>query len=326
MDVSVIIVSWNARQHLEECLASVYESSAPSVPEVIVVDNASTDGSPEIVEARFPDVKLVRCRENLGFAKANNIGIKQSQRRHIALVNSDVKLVGQCLGTLATFLDQNPKVGLVGPRILNTDLTLQSSCRRFPNPWNNFCSAMGLTRLASRHKFFSGEHMLYFRHDQVRPVDVLVGCFWMMRREAVETVGLLGEEFFIFAEDVDWCRRCWNAGWEIVFCPDAQAIHHRGGSSVNDPVRFAVEHHRAVLRYWRKHHGILGRLYMMVLLGFGQLLRYLSAFVSTLVRRSTAADSRLRMRKASACLRACFGRDCSRMSGGVGAPGWGWPE
>jgi len=317
MDVSVIIVSWNARRYLEECLASIYESSAPSVPEVIVVDNASADGSPDMVAERFPNVQLVRCRENLGFARANNIGIQQSQRRYIALVNSDVKLLGRCLDTLATFLDQNPKIGLAGPRILNPDLTLQSSCRRFPNPWNNLCSATGLARLGSRHQFFSGEHMLYFRHDQVRPVDVLVGCFWMMRRETVEKVGLLDEEFFIFAEDVDWCRRCWNAGWEIVFCPDAQAIHHRGGSSVNDPVRFAVEQHRALLRYWGKHHGMLGRLYMVVLLGFGQLLRYLWAFASTFVRRSAASDSRLRMRKASACLRASFGRDCSRASGGV---------
>jgi GT2 family glycosyltransferase len=321
MDVSVIIVSWNARRYLEECLASIHESSAPSVPEVIVVDNASTDGSPDMVEQRFPNVKLVRCPENLGFAKANNIGIKQSQGRYIALINSDVKLLGRCLDTLAAFLDQNPRIGLTSPRILNPDLTLQSSCRRFPNPWNNLCSATGLARFGSRHKLFSGEHMLYFRHDQVRPVDVLVGCFWMMRREAVEKVGLLDEEFFIFAEDVDWCRRCWNAGWEIVFCPDAQAIHHRGGSSVNDPVRFAVEQHRALLRYWRKHHGILGRLYMAVLLGFGQLLRYLLAFVSTFVRRSAASDGRLRMRKASACLRASFGRDCSRASGSVGASG-----
>jgi len=321
MDVSVIIVSWNARRHLEECLASVYESSAPVAPEVIVVDNASTDGSPEMVGKHFPEVRLLRCRENLGFAVANNIGIRQSHGRYIALVNSDVKILGRCLDTLVAFMDQHPKVGLVGPRILNTDMTLQSSCRRFPNPWNNLCAASGLARLSGPHPLFSGEHMLYFRHDEVRPVDVLVGCFWVMRREALDRVGPLDERFYIYAEDVDWCRRCWNAKWEIMFCPDAQAIHHSGGSSVNDPVRFAVEQHRALLRYWRKHHGILGRLYMVILLGFGQLLRYLSAFVSTIVRRSAASDSRLRMRKASACLRASFGRDCSRPSGSVGAPG-----
>jgi hypothetical protein len=274
-----------------------------------------------MVAEQFPKVKLVQCRENLGFAAANNIGIRQSQGRYVALVNSDVKLLGQCLDTLVGFMDQHPKVGLVGPKILNTDMTLQSSCRRFPNPWNNLCEATGLARLRAHHPFLSGEHMLYFGHNEVRAVNVLVGCAWVMRREAIEAVGLLDEGFFIFAEDVDWCRRCWNARWEIVFCPDAQAIHHRGGSSANDPVRFAVEQHRALLRYWRKHHGILGHLYMVVLLSCGQLLRYLSAFFSKLVGRSAASDSRLRMRKASACLRASFGGACPRASGDVGAPG-----
>ncbi len=302
MKISVVIVSWNARRYLEECLASVYESMGPDRPEVIVVDNASTDGSPDMVENRFKDVKLIRCRENLGFAKANNIGIKLCQGRYIALVNSDVKVLGRCLDTLAAFLDQNPKTGLVGPRILNTDLTLQSNCRRFPSLWNNFCSATGLARLPGRYRLFSGEPMLDFDRDQVRSVDVLAGCFWLMRREAIGTVGLLDEGFYIYAEDLDWCRRCWNAGWQVVFCPEAQAIHHRGGSSVNDPVRFAVEQYRALLRYWRKHHGIVGRLFIGVILCCGLILRYLSAVASRLLGCS-ASDSRLRMQRASACLR-----------------------
>jgi GT2 family glycosyltransferase len=256
-----------------------------------------------MVARRFKHVKLIRCGENLGFAKANNIGIKQSNGRYIALVNSDVRLLNGCLQALVAFMDQNPKVGVAGPRILNSDLSLQSSCRRFPNPWNNLCSATGLARLLGRYAFFSGEHMLFFPHNRVRSVDVLVGCVWILRSKAVETVGLLDEEFFIFAEDVDWCRRCWNAGWQVMFCPDAQAIHHRGGSSVNDPVRFAVEQHRAVLRYWEKHHGTSGRLCILGILLCGQVLRYLSAVASRLTRRTAQSSSRLRMRAAAACLR-----------------------
>lgn len=303
MNASVVIVSWNARRYLEECLASLYETTAPTPPEVIVVDNASTDGSPDMVEKQFPQVTLIRCRENLGFAKANNIGISESTRKYVALVNSDVKLLGRCLDTLVDFMDQHPEAGLVGPRVLNTDLTTQSNCRRFPSPWNNFCSATGLARLLGRHRLFSGEQMFDFGHDRTRPVDVLAGCFWVMRRETTETVGLLDEGFYIYAEDLDWCRRCWNAGWQVVFCPDAQAIHHRGGSSVNDPVRFAVEQYRALLRYWRKHHGVIGRLIILVILCGGLLLRYFSASASRLLGRS-ASDSRFRRQKASACLRA----------------------
>ncbi|HTS19486.1 MAG TPA: glycosyltransferase family 2 protein [Verrucomicrobiae bacterium] len=303
-DVSIVIVSWNARQYLEECLASVYDSTAAKIPEVIVVDNASTDGSPEMVEQRFPQAMLIRCSENLGFAKANNIGIKETHGRHVALVNSDVKVLGSCFDTLVAFMDRHPRVGLAGPKVLNTDLTTQNNCRRFPSPWNNFCAATGLVRLLGRHRFFSGEQMLDFGHDQVRPVEVLAGCFWIIRREALEAVGLLDQGFYIYAEDVDWCRRCWNAGWQVVFCPEAQAIHHGGGSSVNDPIRFAVEQNRALLRYWRKHHGIMGRWCILAILCCRLVLRYLLAFASRLLGRSAVSDSRDRMRKASACLRA----------------------
>ncbi|HVM59664.1 MAG TPA: glycosyltransferase family 2 protein [Verrucomicrobiae bacterium] len=304
MNVSVVIVSWNARRYLEECLASLYETTAPVPPEVIVVDNASSDGSPQMVEQRFPQVTLIRCGENLGFARANNIGIRESHRRYIALVNSDVKVLGSCFATLVAFLDQHPEAGLVGPKVLNTDLTTQSNCRRFPSPWNNFCAATGLARLLGRRRLFSGEQMFDFDYDQVRPVDVLAGCFWMIRREAMEAVGLLDEGFYIYAEDLDWCRRCWNAGWQVVFCPEARAIHHRGGSSVNDPIRFAVEQNRAVLRYWRKHHGIAGRWCILGILCCGLVLRYLLAVASRLLGRSPASDTQLRMRKAGACLRA----------------------
>jgi hypothetical protein len=303
MNVSVVIVSWNAGRYLKECLVSLRETTAPNSPEVIVVDNASTDGSPEMVESLFQDVKLVRCRENLGFAKANNIGIRLSQAPYIALVNSDVRLFDGCLDGLVEFLERHPEAGLVGPKILNTDLTVQTSCRRFPSLWNNFCSASGLARSLGRHRFFSGEQMFDFRHDQVRSVDVLAGCFWMFRREAWEAVGSLDEEFFIYAEDLDWCKRCWDAGWQVVFFPEAQAIHHRGGSSANDPVRFAVEQHRALLHYWQKHHGLCGRLGILAILLGGQLLRYCAAVTSGLTRRLPESDSRLRMRTAAACLR-----------------------
>src|SRR5208283_2298136 len=210
MDISVVIVSWNAKDFLEQCLRSLADSPTSLRSEIIVVDNASTDGSPEMIETIFPQVKLIKSDQNLGFAKANNIGIRESTGRYVSLINSDVKVLGNCLDPLAEYLEQHPDVGNVGPRVLNRDMTLQSTCRRFPTLWNNFCEASGLSKVFRGSRFFSGEHMFFFPHDRELDVNVLVGCFWMVRKETFKDVGMLDEDFFIYAEDVDWCRRCWN--------------------------------------------------------------------------------------------------------------------
>ena len=311
MDISVIIVNWNSQAYLERCLESFAQAPSSRSVEIIVVDNGSTDGSPEIVEARFPHVRLIRNRENLGFARANNMAIRESRGRYVSLVNSDVEVLPGCLDALADFLDQHPDVGNVGPRILYPNRTLQSSCRRFPTLWNNFCSASGLATLFPGSRIFCGEHMLYFRYDRTLPVDVLVGCFWMMRQEAVEAVGFLDEDFFIYGEDVDWCRRCRKSGWQVVFFPGAEAIHHRAASSAANPVRFAVLQQQSVLRYWAKHHGLPARLAIRCILAFHHFTRYLlgAAFRNTLSRRRKR--SALRVQMDLACLRALFSAGAS---------------
>ncbi|HTZ48939.1 MAG TPA: glycosyltransferase family 2 protein [Verrucomicrobiae bacterium] len=310
VDISVVIVSWNARRYLQECLKSLEDSPANRSMEVIVVDNASTDGSPEMVETEFPWVKLVKADQNLGFAKANNVGIRLSKGRYVSLINSDVKVLPDCLGTLADYLDQHPDIGNVGPRVLNGDLSLQGSCRRFPTLWNNACMAIGLS--GAKHRFFSGEHMQYFAHDREMDVQVLVGCFWMVRKEAFEKAGLLDEDFFMYAEDVDWCKRCWNAGWRVAFNPSAEAIHYRGGSSVNDPVRFAVEQQRAVLHYWAKHHGWMGRLGIGTILFCRSLARYLYGATSRIAKLAPAEEGDNRMRISSACMQALVTNEPTR--------------
>src|SRR5262249_48179984 len=150
------------------------QSLADSPPhrsaEIIVVDNASQDGSSEMIQTRFSNVKLIRSEENLGFAKGNNVAIRQSKGRYIALVNPDVIVLPGCLDALADFLDQNPRVGNVGPRVLNPDMTLQSTCRRSPTLWNNFCAATGLATKFRNSKILAGEHMFYFPHDRTLPV------------------------------------------------------------------------------------------------------------------------------------------------------------
>ena len=302
MDISVIIVNWNTRKLLDECLESLTSTPACRSTEIIVVDNASSDGSTEMLECKFPQVKLIRCQENLGFAKANNLAIQHSMGRYVALVNSDVRVLPGCLDTLAEFLDRNSAVGNVGPCVLNADMTWQSSCRRFPTLWNNFCLS---TRLASTFKgsrLFSGEHMLYFSHDRIMAVDVLVGCFWMLRREAIQDVGLLDESFFMYGEDVDWCRRCWNANWQVVFIPGAQAIHYRGGSSGTQIVRLAVEQQRSHLHYWSKHKNALELLGIKCILILHHAARYLLLRALSFVRFQKSSIANDRRRASWACL------------------------
>jgi len=310
MDISIIILSWNDRQHLEECLSSLFNGAQSRSLEVIVVDNASTDGSLEMVENRFPNVRLVKNQENLGFASGNNLGVMASTGHYICLLNSDIRVCTGCIDRLADYLDQHPDIGIVGPRILNADMTHQSSCRTYPNLWNNFCSATGLASSLGETKFFSGEHMFYFKGDRILDVDVLVGCFWMARREAVNQFGLLDEGFFMYAEDVDWCKRCRDAGWRVVFFPEAQAIHYRGGSSAKqDPVWVAVTQQRSILRYWQKHHGVVGRFSIACLIFIHKAIRLGAASVNRLIRPSRREESGVRIRVFSACLRSLFSKD-----------------
>jgi GT2 family glycosyltransferase len=283
------------------------ESLAKAPPrrsmQVLVVDNASTDGSVEMVEARFPWVTLIKSSENLGFAKGNNVAIRQCQGRYVALVNPDVIVLPGCLDALADFLDENPKVGNVGPRVFNPDMSQQSTCRRFPTLWNNFCSATALATTFTKSRVFAGEHMWFFPHDRTLAVDVIVGCFSMIRRETFDEVGLLDEGLFMYGDDVDWCRRARNAGWQVVFYPGAQAIHDRGKITAPYPVRFALAQQRSILRYWTKHHSFWGVVGIRSVMLFHHLLRYSVAVLSGLAHSHGNTQIEVRRRVSSACLR-----------------------
>jgi GT2 family glycosyltransferase len=303
VDISVVIVAWNAKHYLELCLDSLVAAPPHRTLEVFVVDNASGDGTSAMVESRFPWVKLIKSPENLGFSRGNNVAIRQCRGRYIALVNPDVIVFPECLDALADFLDQNPRVGDVGPRVFNPDMTQQSTCRRFPTLWNNLCSATALATKFTKSRIFAGEHMFYFSHDRTLPVDVIVGCFSMIRRETFDEVGLLDEELFMYGDDVDWCRRAWNKGWQVVFYPGARAIHDRGKTTAPYPVRFAVAQQRSVLHYWRKHHGFWGVLGIRSIILFHHLLRYSLAALAGLVRKKPNAEGDVRKQVSGACLR-----------------------
>lgn len=171
---------------------------------------------------------------------------------------------------------------------------------------------MALATTFPKSRIFAGEHMWYFSHDQTRAVNVLVGCFSMIRREAFEAVGLLDEKLFMYGDDVDWCRRCWNAGWEVVFYPGARAIHDRGKITASYPVRFAVAQQRSVLHYWSKHHGFWGVLGIRSIMLFHHMVRYSAAFALGFVHRKKRGEVDVKKQVSAACLRELLSRGVPR--------------
>jgi GT2 family glycosyltransferase len=302
MALSIIIVSWNARKHLVNCLNSILANERGRC-EIIVVDNNSTDGSPEMVESQFPHVKLIRNKENLGFARANNIGIRVCTGRYICLINSDVIVLDGCIDKLMEFMSKNPSIGMAGPRILNPDHSLQFSCFHFPGIRNNLSQALGLNKLFPKSPFFSEQTMKYWAHDCERKVDVLNGCFWIVRREAIDKVGLLDEKFFFYGEDIDWCKRFNDAGWDVKFYPGAEAIHFGGASSGNAPVRFYIELQKADLQYWEKHHGLFGRYAYAMIILFRQTLRIIYGAVRYVIRPPERDVISFKLKRSLACIR-----------------------
>ena len=308
MDISIVILNTNDLPYLAECLESLRNCCKTRRVEIIVSDNASTDGSVEMVEAKFPQVKLLKNKENLGFTKGNNVGIRASAGNYVFLLNSDIRVLGDCIDQMADFLDRNPEVGLAGPKVLNRDMTLQCTCRKDPTLWNNFCAETGLAKLFRHSGFFSGEQLFHFKGERTTDMDILVGCFSAIRRKAMDEVGLLDEGFYMYGDELDWCRRFRSGGWRVVYHPAGQAIHYGGTSTVNkDPVHFAVLRQHSVLRYWLKYHGFFWRAGIKGLLIFRHVRRWMGGFASSLIQPAGREEGRTRMRMSVACLRDLFG-------------------
>ena len=296
-------MSWNTRDHLRGCLDSVRRTGASSVQEVIVVDNASTDGSPDMVAEEFSEVTLIRSGENLGFARANNLAMKRAKGSILALVNSDVIVHAGCFERLAAFLDQRDDVGLVGPQVIGRDGIAQQTCRRLPTMWNTVCRALALDRVLSRYPLFSGHEMRHFAHDRRVEAEVLSGCFWMARRTAAAEVGELDERFFFYMEDVDWSKRFSDIGWKVMFVPEATAMHFGGASTSNAPLRYSIEIHRATLKYWRKYQGFGGQCTYYFLAAVHHGLRLVARALKRIIGLGGSAESKHKLQEDIVCLR-----------------------
>lgn len=279
MSISVIIVSWNAKTFLLQCIQSVLLQHSAHPMEIIVVDNASSDGSPEAVKNSFPTIKLICNEDNYGFAKANNIGIRASEGEYLFLINSDVVIHKNCFTKMIEYVEEHPKIGMLGPRIVDSNGRTQRSCMGYPSLWNLLSRALALDSLFPKSKIFGGQLMTFWGHDQIRSVNVINGCFWMLRRSALAQVGLLDERFFIYGEDIDWCKRFNQGGWDVVFFPHAEAMHYGGASSANAPVKFYLEMQRANYQYWMKHHSYIAAKVFLLINMLHHVLRILGAIL-----------------------------------------------
>jgi hypothetical protein len=254
IDVSIIIVNWNARDILKNCLISVYEQSSGFIYEVIVVDNASNDGSANMVKNEFPEVILLQNDENKGFAAANNQGIAIARGRYILLLNSDTVILDNAISKTITFADNHPETAVVGCKVLNPDKTLQQTCFMFPSLLNMFLSSTYLYKLFPKSRFFGREQMTWWNRDDVREVDVVTGCFMLVRKEAIDDIGIMDERFFMYGEETDWCYRFKQAGWKVIFAPVGQIIHFGGVSSSKMAAGKTLQLRGAILQFMAKHH------------------------------------------------------------------------
>jgi N-acetylglucosaminyl-diphospho-decaprenol L-rhamnosyltransferase len=255
VDCSVVIVNYHTDEVLAECLASLAKTAGALELEVIVVDNGRTLATGGFRE-RFPAVRLVENTENVGFARAANQGIRLARGRHVLCLNPDTVVHEGALAAMVGHLDAHPRVGAVGARLLESDGTLQYSCRRFPGYVTILFGRYALlTRLFPGNAGSRDYLYLDWDHRTVREVDWLSGACLMVRREVVEGVGAFDEGYFLFVEDMDWCRRIRDAGWGIVYLPDAVVTHHIGASRGPVPASIVGARHRGMWRYVQKHFG-----------------------------------------------------------------------
>lgn len=256
MQLSIIIVNWNTREMSRSCLESVFENIHDYEAEVIVVDNASKDGSAEMVKNDFPEAILICNSENMGFATANNQAIRIAKGRNILLLNSDTIVLGDVMQKSVVYMDAHPEVGVFGCRVLNPDRTMQATCFQYPSLFNSFLKTLGMHRIPWP-AFFGRESLRGWKRDSERDVDVVTGCYFMVRAEDLKKVGLLDESYFFCYEETDWCVRFRKLGWRCRFSPVGEIIHYGNVSGKMLEHKRDLHLIRGKIKLHRKHGGEL---------------------------------------------------------------------
>ena len=226
MKLSIVIVNWNVKDLLERAVFSVLQNSPCAECEIIVVDNASSDGSADMIAAKFPQVKLIRSPQNVGFAAGNNLGFKEARGEYLLCLNPDTEMHAGTLDFIIEAFEQDKDLGALGVKLLNSDGTLQLSCKSFPTAETILYNAFALDALFPRSKVFGKYDMTWFKHDSEMEVDQPMGAALALRRSVLEQVGVFDERYFMYFDEVDLCFRIKQAGWKIKFFPQVCVTHH----------------------------------------------------------------------------------------------------
>jgi len=250
VELSIVIVNWNTRDLLVQCLESVYAHSPDGEFEVFVVDNASTDGSAQMVRERFPQVQLIENSENVGFARANNQVITLAKGRYVLLLNSDAIVLPGAISAMVMFMKQHARIGVLGPALLDEEENVQPSWAKFPTIWSELRGVHHRDREPFLDPTQSGQPVEAYQ------VDWMAGACLLVRKEAIEQVGLMDERFFLYSEETDWCWRIKAAGWHNVYYPQARVMHFEGSSSAQDLSRTYFFLYHSKILYMHKHFGV----------------------------------------------------------------------
>ena len=257
MDLSIIIVNYNVKEFLQNLIYSIKKAASNISTEIIIVDNNSEDGSVEFIKEKFlpmGGIKLVANKENLGFSKANNIGLSEAKGKYLLLLNPDAVVSEDTFTKMIDFFESNPQAGLAGCKILNPDGTLQLACRRsFPGPWTAFCKVTGLSSLFPKSRLFARYNLTYLNENETYEVDAVSGSFMMLTRESYEKVGGLDEEFFMYGEDLDLCYRIQKAGLKVFYVHSTQIIHYKGESTRRSSLDETKYFYNAMHLFVKKH-------------------------------------------------------------------------
>ncbi len=254
LDLSIIIINYNVKEFLQNLIHSIRKAAGNLNYEIIIVDNASSDGSVDFIKDRFPEVNLIQNETNLGFGKANNQALKISRGRYILLLNPDSLVSEDTFSKMISFFESHPSVGLAGCKILNPDGTLQLACRRsFPGPWTSFCKVTGLSTLFPRSKLFARYNLTYKDENKSYEVDAISGSFMMMRREVYDKTGGFDEDYFMYGEDLDLCYRIQKSGYKVYYVHDTQIIHYKGESTRRSSIDETKFFYDAMHLFVKKH-------------------------------------------------------------------------
>lgn len=281
IDLSIIIVNYNVKEFLKNLLQSLEPALKNLRAEIIVVDNASTDGSPEFIEQNFPTVKLIRNKINVGFGRANNQAMEIASGKYFVLINPDTIVKENTFEKLIDFFNSTRDAGMVGCKVLNPDGTLQLACRRsFPGPWTSFTKVTGLSTLFPKSKLFARYNLTYLDENETNEVDAISGAFMMFKKEVYEKIGGFDQQFFMYGEDLDLCYRTQQAGYKVYYVPNTEIIHYKGESTKRSNIDETRMFYDAMHLFVKKHFSafFLGEWVLRIAIVIRQLISFLNVY------------------------------------------------